>query len=113
MTSHVRIAVALLVVNAAAALAQTPAGGEFRINTYTTGLQSTARAGMEADGDFVIVWQGDFQDGSLHGVFGQRFAASGARRGGEFQLNTYTTGLQNTPHLAVGRRGNFIATWQS
>ena len=64
-----------------AASAQTRAGGEFRINTYTTGYQAFGRAAMEPDGDFVVVWTSYAQDGSDYGAFGQRFAAAGARRG--------------------------------
>ena len=73
------------------ASAQVPAGGEFRVNTYTTGRQKFPRAAMEPDGDFVVVWTSQGRIGNGYGVFGQRFAASGAPRGGEFPINTYTT----------------------
>ena len=46
------------------------------------------------------------------GMFGQRFAASGAPRGSEFQINTYTTGHQHVPAVAVGSRGDFVVVWQ-
>jgi hypothetical protein len=97
----------------AAASAQTPAGGEFRINTYTTGRQQFPRQAMEPDGDFVVVWTSDAQDGSSQGAFGQRFAASGAPRGNEFRINTYTTGFQGQPHVAVGSTGEFVVVWKS
>ena len=42
------------------------------------------------------------QDGSHYGVFAQRFSSAGRALGGEFQVNTYTTGV---PALPVGRRG--------
>ena len=64
---------------------------------------------MEPDGDFVVVWTSFTQDGSDYGVFGQRFAASGAPRGSEFRINTYTTGFQGPPAVAVGSRG--ISSW--
>ena len=97
----------------AVASAQTPAGGEFRVNTYTTGHQAAARLAMEPDGDFVVVWSSYGQDGSDFGVFGQRFAASGAPRGSEFRINTYTTGSQGLPAVAVGSRGDFVVVWES
>ena len=93
-----------------AASAQTCAGGEFRINTYTTGYQGFARAAMEPDGDFVVVWTSFAQDGSDYGAFGQRFEASGAPRGSEFRINSYTTGFQGLPHAAVGSRPNELKT---
>ena len=58
-----------------AASAQVPAGGEFRVNTYTTGAQgSSGRPAMEPDGDFVVVWTSIGQDGSSFGS-----SASGSR----------------------------------
>src|SRR5881396_2298102 len=97
----------------AAASAQVPAGGEFRVNSYTTGRQSDARPGMEADGDFIVVWESNAQDGSGYGVFGQRFAASGAPRGSEFRINAYTTGAQWQPAVTMGSRGDFVVVWAS
>lgn len=39
-----------------------PVGEEFRVNTYTPGIQSEAKVAMDADGDFVIVWESIAQD---------------------------------------------------
>src|SRR6185295_534877 len=47
------------------------------------------------------------------GVFAQRFGASGARRGAEFRVNTYTLGDQGSwPSVASDSVGNFVVTWQ-
>jgi hypothetical protein len=99
----------------ATASAQTPAGGQFLVNTYTTERQILARPAMEPDGDFVVVWQSYAQGQPFFGVFGQRFAASGAPRGGEFHINTYTTttASQSVPAVAVGSRGDFVVVWES
>ena len=69
------------------------------MNTYTTGLQQFGDIAVEADGDFVVVWEDDFndRDGSGSAIFGQRYDASGNRLGSEFQVNTYTTGNQGDP----------------
>src|SRR5688572_8949921 len=93
--------------------AQVPAGGEFLVNTYTTANQYFASTAMEPDGDFVMVWTSSGQDGSSYGVFGQRFAASGARRGGEFQVNVFTTSSQTIADVALGNRGDFTVVWSS
>ncbi len=45
MTKRVVAACSVALALAAAASAQTPAGPEFRVNTYTTGRQGFARAG--------------------------------------------------------------------
>ena len=51
-----------------------PLGPEFRINTYTSGEQSLPAVGSDAAGNFVVVWRSYGQDGSHHGVFGQRYS---------------------------------------
>ncbi len=43
------------------------------MNTYTTGAQTLAAAGMNGAGDLVVAWQSASQDGSMEGIFAQRF----------------------------------------
>ncbi len=88
-------------------------GGEFQVNTYTANYQNRPAVAVGATGDFAVVWQSDTQDGSERGVFGQRYASSGAAQGGEFQVNTYTTSIQRNPAVAAGAAGNFVVVWQS
>jgi hypothetical protein len=95
------------------------AGAEFRVNGYTTGYQSFGTAGIDEQGNFVIAWMSDAPgDGGAgasgaQAVFGQRFTASGLRRGAEFRANTYTTGDQALPVVASDDVGNFLVTWMS
>src|SRR5207245_1844636 len=70
-------------------------------------------AGMNASGDFVVVWQSYGQDGSNDGIFGQRFNADGSPRGAEFRVNTYTANSQSRPSVAIDGSGNFVLVWQS
>ena len=65
------------------------------------------------DGRFVVVWHADGLDGSGYGVFGRRFDAAGVPQGGEFQVNTYTTGIQARPGVTMDAAGNFVMVWQS
>jgi hypothetical protein len=88
-------------------------GGEFRVNTYTTGFQLRPAVAADAGGNFVVVWRSGGQDGSGNGVFGQRYDAAGVPRGSEFQVNTYTTGDQGAPAVAVDAAGNFVVVWHS
>ena len=93
-----------------------PLGGEFRVNTYTTnGQQRPCVAVGTASGDFVVVWFSAGQDGSDTGVFGQRYAGSGAALGPEFRVNSFTTGAQGfvIASVASDPSGNFVATWTS
>ncbi|MDA8019793.1 MAG: hypothetical protein MPN21_20320 [Thermoanaerobaculia bacterium] len=91
-------------------------GDQFQVNSYTTNTQFTADVDAEADGDFVVVWQSYGSadtDSSGFSVQGQRFASDGSPRGGEFQVNTYTTGNQGTPSVAVESDGAFVVVWDS
>jgi hypothetical protein len=52
-------------------------GGEFGVNTTIVDNQSQPSAISFEDGNFVGVWASKNQDGSLEGVYGQRFDAGG------------------------------------
>ncbi len=88
-------------------------GDETIVNTHTAGRQRHPALCNDAAGNFVIVWQSDGQDGSGYGVFGQRFDAAGARRGDEFQVNTFTDGSQAHPTIACSAAGEFVVAWDS
>jgi hypothetical protein len=51
----------------------TPIDGEFRVNTYTTGVQGNATVAEEPGGRFVVTFIGGDADG--YGIVGRRFAA--------------------------------------
>ena len=91
-----------------------PAGTEFRVNTYTSGVQHYPAVAADSDGDFVIVWTGENdQDGNLAGVFGQRYDSNGVAVGTEFQVNTYTTSYQRAASVTADSDGDFIVMWGS
>jgi hypothetical protein len=93
--------------------AGTPLGPEFRVNTFTSQNQRYPSVAADNAGNFVVVWQSSLQDGSALGIFGQRYAASGAPLGPEFRVNTYTTDSQFAPSVAVDGAGNFVVAWES
>ena len=82
------------------------------MNTYTPDPQYKPDVASDSQGNFVVVWQSPFQDGYGYGIFGQRYAASGARLGAEFQINTSTSGDQVDPAVARGAAGDFVVTWR-
>lgn len=90
----------------------TPAGGEFRINTYTNNTQHEVSLAATADGGFVATWT-SIQDGPRNGVYGQRFDAAGVMRGGEFQVNDTTAGYDHLPAVAARPDGGFVVAWTS
>jgi hypothetical protein len=67
----------------------------------------------ENDGDFVLAWERVYGfDGDGSAVVGRRFDSSGAPRGSEFQVNTYTRGYQYAPSVTCANDGAFIVVWQ-
>ncbi len=93
--------------------AGTPAGSDFQVNSYTTGGQYYPSVAANSSGNFVVVWMSRIQDGAEFGVFGKRYDSLGVPQGGEFQVNTYTTGSQQDPSVAADSWGNFLVAWRS
>ncbi len=91
----------------------TKIGGEFPINSTTSGSQIQPDIDMNDAGEFVVAWNSDGQDGNSWGIFGRRFSSSGFPVGSEFQANTYTTGLQIYPSVAIADGGEFVVVWNS
>ncbi len=90
-----------------------PLGGEFQANTFTTFDQYRPAVSANTSGDFVIVWVSGIQDGSLRGIFAQRFDSGGMQADAEFQVNTFTTGVQRFPAVSMDDSGAFIVAWES
>jgi hypothetical protein len=90
-------------------------GSEFQVNTYTKGSQGYGPAvTADAAGDFTVVWTSSAQDGGPGGgIFGQELLADGTFVGAEFQVNTYTVGLQWYPAAAADWRGCQQVVWVS
>jgi hypothetical protein len=91
--------------------AGTAQGPEFRVNTETPLAQQAPAVTADAEGRFVVVWRSRDQDGDVYGIFGQRFDAAGAPAGGEFQINSYTTGSQIQAAVAADASGSFVVVW--
>ena len=88
-------------------------GGEFKVNTFTTGDQRRPSLAMDPTGEFVIAWQSDAQDGSNYGVYAQRYSTDGVAQGNEFRINTFTAISQRNPSVATDANGDFAIAWES
>lgn len=91
-------------------------GSQFQVNTYTDSYQSQPSAAMNADGEFVIAWMSfgsSGNDSADYSVQAQRYASDGSPKGGEFQVNTYTTASQFFPDVAIALDGDFVVAWNS
>jgi hypothetical protein len=88
------------------------AGSEFKVNSYYTGDQDSASMAMNSDGDFVIAWVSKSQDYGGSGIYAQRYFSGGTTNGSEFRVNTFTSGGQVRPSVAMDNNGNFVITWE-
>jgi hypothetical protein len=86
-------------------------GGEFPVNTYTAGHQQVSSVSMDANGNFVVTWGSQNQDGSNYGVFGQMYDANGVAYGSEFQVNTTTDYAQLYNDVVMLPDGRFIVAF--
>jgi len=90
-----------------------PAGEPFTVNATTAGRQRGAAVCGAAGGEFVVVWQGDEPDDGGYGIFLQRFAADGTRRGAERRVNLTVADEQQHPAVACGADGGVGVVWES
>jgi len=91
-----------------------PLTPETLVNQTVVGHQRNAAVAMDADGDFVVVWEaaGDNVDGSW-GIWARRYNSVGAPLGPEFLVNTTTQNDQLNPAVAIDEFGNFVVVWVS
>ncbi len=87
-----------------------PLGNQLQVNAYTTGTQWYPDVWLRGDGQFVVTWQTQFSAGDPSGssIQARRYSANGTPLGGQFQVNTYTTGDATSPRVAGDVAGNFV-----
>ncbi|HEV2111406.1 MAG TPA: hypothetical protein VGT99_08635 [Gammaproteobacteria bacterium] len=91
-------------------------GSEFLVNTFTGGPQRSPAVAMDAAGDFVVAWQSNNQAGVTSGydIYARQYNAGGtALHSSEFLVNTFTTGNQFIPSVAMDAGGDFVVAWAS
>lgn len=86
---------------------------EFVVNQFTTGDQAAPSVTSAGASGFVIAWQSALQDGNSDAVVARQYTAVGAPAGNEFIANTFVTGAQNNPSVAMENDGDFLVAWQS
>ena len=88
-------------------------GSDMIVNTNRKGPKA-APSVAACSNQVTVVWQSFLQDGSLWGVYGQRFLTSPLRRvGQEFQVNQNTNFNQRTPTVAAIPGGGTVVAWIS
>ena len=83
-----------------------------RVNSHVDGQQYAPQI-ASVDGDHLVVWTSDGQDGSFQGIFG-RFVGSNAEPiSEEIQVNTVSASQQVYPAVTSDGAGQFLVVWSS
>ena len=88
-------------------------GGEIQVSTDTANDKGYSSVTALATGGWVVTWQSRGQDGSLYGIYQQRYGADGHPIGGETRVNATALGDQSRPSVTGLTTGGWIVTWQS
>ena len=81
-------------------------GGEFQVNTYTTGDQEGPALALDAAGDFVVTWVSGGHDGDRQRHLGQTLRRFRCTAGSRVRGEQYTAG-DHCSTRGVGRVGQF------
>ncbi|MGL5095861.1 MAG: hypothetical protein ACRDD1_09745, partial [Planctomycetia bacterium] len=85
---------------------------EFRVNDHTTGRQRYSTVAMDADGDFVVVYQDyDQTGGAVNDLIAKKYKPDGSLQSGPFRVNTFTSGDNNDFDVAMDKDGDFVVAW--
>lgn len=85
---------------------------DVRINELTEDDQDYPRMAMDAQGNFVVVWESDVDDYDDVDIYARRYNSAGVALGSEFRVNTTTEGYQEDPDVAMDANGNFVVVWE-
>ena len=87
-------------------------GDQFQVNTTGINDNTFPKVSMDADGDFVVVWQDNAADGSSDGIMMQRYDAAGIEQGMNVTVNATTQDQQHRPDVAMAANGDFVVVWE-
>ena len=85
-----------------------PSGSETLVNTTTNEQMMTPAIAMNPAGNSVVVWSTSDMGGH---VYGQRYNSSGAAVGGQFQVDSNSSGNDAKAAVAIDAAGDFVVAW--
>lgn len=89
------------------------ASGDVAVSGFVTEQQVTPVVAGLPDGNALVVWASSGQDGSMLGVFGQRFSPQGEKLGEPVLINQTTRLNQRNPAIATLANGKVVVAWVS
>ena len=90
-----------------------PEGAAFLVNTYEVDLQVDPEVDSDSYGNFTVVWDSFWQDGSGEGIFAQRFDRNGQKVGPELQVSSNAYSGQYYPSISTDWAGNSVISFSS
>jgi Ca2+-binding RTX toxin-like protein len=94
-------------MNAAGTLQNT----DFIVNITSERPQRLPAVSMNGNGDFLVTWQSQHQDGFSWGIYGHEYLADGSTLGSEFLINERVEGPQTSPSVASNASGRTLVAW--
>jgi subtilisin family serine protease len=88
-------------------------GPESRVNTPVAGYQEYPDVAMDANGNFVVVWDHDAGVVETYGVHMRHYDATGTPLTGDIIVNSTIDGIQQRPSIAMAPTGEYVIVWTS
>ena len=90
-------------------------GGESRVNTYTSSVQTMPAIAMSPGGAFVVAWEGVGEEspGTATDVYARRYDADAVPQGNQFRVNSVGPGPQGFVSAAMDPDGDCVIAWLS
>ena len=89
------------------------ASDPFQINQDTALDKRRPAAAADSDGDFVVSWTSNLQDGDDGSIVARRLDSAGNRLANEFQVNATARYKQDFSAIAADSDGDFLILWES
>ncbi len=86
-----------------------PIGAQFQVNSYTSAFEARPAIAPDGSGGFLVAWDSSF----FSTIRAQRFDADWLPVGGEFQVNSYSTGQQLEAAVSPDGSGRLVVVWTS
>jgi len=85
---------------------------EMTVNTVSSGQQLKPSLGIDANGDFVVVWEDDSNKNNFYQILARGFYANGTQRFSARTINGDADGQQLKPSVAMTGNAGFVVTWE-
>ncbi|MEM6454064.1 MAG: hypothetical protein AAF772_03125 [Acidobacteriota bacterium] len=88
-------------------------GDELPVSQGSIDPEALPTIAVDADGEFVVVWQRELLTSDLGDIYVRRFAVDGTPLGDEQRVNVTTLDDQVDPDVAFLNDGSYIVVWDS